>query len=133
MADSGGNSPLSLLLDLLTGAETIEGFLTDLSRATAATISHAAGTDIECAVTLRRSRRMDTTGGSSARALELARMEHALADGPCTGPLLTMGPVLLNDLACERRWPGYRQELERSAIAGTWLFPWTSVRTPERS
>ncbi|MET3176554.1 UNVERIFIED_ORG: hypothetical protein ABIB52_004429 [Arthrobacter sp. UYCu721] len=32
MADSGGNPPLALLLDLLTGVETIEGFLTDLSR-----------------------------------------------------------------------------------------------------
>lgn len=99
------NEPLGQLQDILVNAPDAVEFLFALSRLAADAVSHAAGTGIECAVTVKARRRPATAAGSSPRAVELDQMEQAVGDGPCITAMRDMSPVLITNTASDPRWP----------------------------
>lgn len=111
MSSSPENEPadeLQGILELqsvLVGAGNASEFLTGLSRLAAASISEASGDEIDCAVTVKVRRRPLTAAGSSARAVELDRLEQAIGDGPCIKALREMSPVIIDDGSTDLRWP----------------------------
>lgn len=119
MAESHENTPVVELQDILIGAESVDSFLEGLSKFAASTLSQSLGTDIECAVTLKRRRVTATVAGSSPRAVQLDHIEQGVGDGPCIQALRTMTPQYLEDVASDPRWPDYQRSLAEVGIYST--------------
>ncbi|MFF1253244.1 GAF and ANTAR domain-containing protein [Pseudarthrobacter sp. NPDC058329] len=105
MWNSPEGEPVEQLQSILVGTEDAAEFLSGLSRLAAAAVSEAAGDQIECAVTVKVRRKPSTAAGSSARAVELDKLEQAVGDGPCIKALRDMAPVIIDDVASDPRWP----------------------------
>ncbi|TLM81811.1 GAF and ANTAR domain-containing protein [Pseudarthrobacter sp. NamE5] len=116
MSSSRENEAIRELQGILVGAGNAVEFLSGLSGLAAAAVSEAAGGDVECAVTLKLSRRPATAAGSSARAIELDQVEQALGDGPCILALREMSPVMIDDVARDPRWPSFNQKLAEANV-----------------
>src|ERR671910_3201757 len=119
MTEANEDTALLQLQDILIGAENVDGFLDGLAGFAASTLSGLAGTDIECAVTLKRRRHTTTVAGSSPRAIELDHIEQRVGDGPCIRALATMAPELLNDVNTDERWPEYQKQLAKNGVFST--------------
>jgi hypothetical protein len=119
MAQSHESTPVVELQDILIGAESVDSFLAGLSSFAASTLSQSLGTDIECAVTLKRRRSTATVAGSSPRAVELDHIEQSVGDGPCIRALQTMAPEQIEDVATDPRWPEYQRRLAEAGIHST--------------
>lgn len=117
------NESVLLLQEILVGAGNAVEFLSGLSGLAAAAVSEAAGDDIECAVTLKLRRRPATVAASSARALELDKLEQALGDGPCIRALREMAPVIIDDVAKDSRWRTYCEQLADRNVHSTLGVP----------
>jgi GAF domain-containing protein len=111
MTNSPEHELLVELHDLIIGTGSVAEFLGGLSVIAAAAVSRAAGTSIECGVTLKHGRRTATVGGSTDRAVYVDRIEQQVGDGPCIAALKVHAPVLLADVHTDPRWPGYQQRL----------------------
>jgi hypothetical protein len=94
MTNNAADEAALQLQDLLMGTENVEDFLGQLAEFSAATLSHAAGAEIECGVTLQRRKKTMTVAGSSPRAVILDRIEQSLGEGPCIEALRTRSVVL---------------------------------------
>ena len=105
MPNAPGNDPIRELQSILVRAVSATEFLSGLSKLAAATVSEAAGDEIECAVTVKVRRRSATAAGSSKRAIELDQMEQAVGAGPCITALRQMSPVVIDDVSSDLRWP----------------------------
>ena len=117
------NETVHHLQEILVGAGNAVEFLSGLSGLAAEAVSDAAGSQIECAVTLKLRRRPSTAAGSSARALELDQVEQMLGDGPCLRALREMSPVLIDDVAQDARWNIYTEELVKRNVHSTLGVP----------
>ena len=109
-----------LLLDLVTGAQSLAESLDTMARMAGATLSQAGGSAAECAVVLYAGKHTTVAGtGGSPRAL--ASRELELGEGPLTDALATGLPVAANHLATDLRWPQYRRHVRpagyRSVLA----------------
>ena len=97
-----------LLLDLVTGAQSLAESLDTMARMAGATLSQAGGSAAECAVVLYAGKHTTVAGtGGSPRAL--ASRELELGEGPLTDALATGLPVAANHLATDFRWAQYRR------------------------
>jgi hypothetical protein len=105
MSSATENEPVDQLQSILVGAENASEFLSGLSKLAAASVSEAAGDEIECAVTVKVRRRPATAAGSSKRAVELDQLEQGIGDGPCIKALRDMAPVVIDDISSDLRWP----------------------------
>jgi GAF domain-containing protein len=123
MSNPADNNVVHELQEILTGAESVVEFLSGLSGIAAAAVSEAATGRIECAVTLKVRRRPATAAGSSERAVELDRLEQALGDGPCIEAIREMSPVLVEDVAADKRWPAYSKALLEAGVHSTLGVP----------
>lgn len=123
MLNSEGHESVQQLQELLVGADNIVEFLSGLSGLAAASLSAAAGDDIECAVTLKVRRRPATVAGSSDRAVELDHLEQALGDGPCIQALREMSPVIVDDVSRDGRWKEYNRKLAERNVHSTLGVP----------
>jgi hypothetical protein len=123
MAESHESTPVVELQDILIGAESVDSFLEGLSRFAASTLSQSLGTDIECAVTLKRRRVTATVAGSSPRAVQLDHIEQSVGDGPCIRALVTMTPQHIEDIGTDTRWPDYRRQLAKVGVYSTLGVP----------
>jgi hypothetical protein len=74
-------------------------------------------------MTLKRRRRTTTIAGSRPRAIELNHIEQGVGDGPCIQALLTMTPMVLNDVGAHVRWPAYQEALSREGVLATLGVP----------
>jgi transcriptional regulator with GAF, ATPase, and Fis domain len=99
------------LQDLIIGTESVADFLGGFSIIAASALSRSAGARVECGVTLKHSRKTTTVAGSTARAIELDRLEQQHGDGPCVEALRVNTPVLLADVRTDPRWPAYQEVL----------------------
>jgi GAF domain-containing protein len=108
---------------VLVGAENGSEFLTGLSRLAAASISDAVGDEVECAVTVKVKRRPLTAAGSSARAVEIDRLEQAIGDGPCIAALREMSPVIIDDGATDPRWPALTKKFTEMGVHSSLGIP----------
>lgn len=123
MTSSAENEPPGKLQDILADAPCTIEFLVALSRLAADAVSHAAGTNIECAVTIKARRRPATVAGSSLRAVELDQMEQTVSDGPCITAMRDMTPVLATDTATEPRWPELMRKFADANIHSSLWVP----------
>jgi len=116
MSSSSANDPLHQFQNILVGSENVSEFLSGLTKLAAASVSEAAGDAIECAVTVKMSRRPATAAGSSDRAVELDRMEQAIGDGPCLAALRQMSPVVIGDVSSDPRWPELNRKFAEAGV-----------------
>lgn len=105
MTPAADNDHANQLQSILVGTEDATEFLSGLSKLAAAAVSEAAGADIDCAITVKMSRKPSTAAGSSKRAVELDQLEQAIGDGPCIKALRDMNPVVIDDVSSDPRWP----------------------------
>ena len=109
-----------LLLDLLTGAQSLAESLDTLARMAGATLSQASGGAADCAVVLSAGKHT-TVAGTAGHPRALASRELELGEGPLTDALATGLPVAANHLATDLRWPHYRRHVRpagyRSVLA----------------
>jgi transcriptional regulator with GAF, ATPase, and Fis domain len=101
------------LQDLIIGTESVADFLGGFSIIAASALTRSAGARVECGVTLKHPRKTATIAGSTARAIELDRLEQQYGDGPCLEALRVNAPVLLADVRTDPRWPAYQEVLIR--------------------
>ncbi|MGO4254383.1 GAF and ANTAR domain-containing protein [Paenarthrobacter sp. TAF1] len=99
------------LHELVTNTADISGILQGVTVFASNAVGQAAGTDIDCALTLRRRKRTETIAGSSDKAVLLDKVEQALGQGPCLEALEVGRPVLLDDVATDTSWPRYSSAL----------------------
>lgn len=111
MTSSPEHELLLELQDLIIGADSVANFLGGLSAIAVSAVSRSSGTDIECGVTLKHSKKTATVGGSSPRAIHLDKIEQRVGDGPCILALKLKKPVLMADARTDPRWPGYQRFL----------------------
>lgn len=116
MPNSSASEPVEQLHSILVGAEDAVEFLSGLSKLAAASVSEAAGDVVECAVTIKIRRKPSTAAGSSARAVELDKIEQAVGDGPCIKALRDMSPVIIDDVASDLRWPELNRKFAEAGV-----------------
>jgi hypothetical protein len=111
MTNSPEHALLLELQDLIIGTGSVADFLGGLSVIAASSLSRAAGTTVECGVTLKHNKKTTTVGGSTERAVHLDKIEQQVGEGPCIDALKVKAPVLLADVRTDHRWPVYQERL----------------------
>jgi GAF domain-containing protein len=97
-------SAVAELQQLLLTTDDITDFL---NRLTALTVEVLSG-DLSCGITLRRDRRAITVASSDDRAAQVDEIQYGHDAGPCLRSLATGEPVVVDDLADDHRFGGYR-------------------------
>jgi ANTAR domain/GAF domain len=123
MSISPESGPVEQLQSILVGAENAVEFLTGLAGLAAASVSEAAGDEIECGVTLKMRRKPTTVAGSSQRAIELDEIEQAVGDGPCMRALREMSPVIIDDVSEDPRWPELNRRFAGAGVRSSLGVP----------
>jgi transcriptional regulator with GAF, ATPase, and Fis domain len=98
------SSAVAELQQLLLATEDITGFLDEL---TALTVKVLPG-ELSCGITLRRDRGATTVASSDHRASQVDEIQYGHHEGPCLRALATGQVVVVDDLAQDDRWGGYR-------------------------
>lgn len=99
-----------LLYDLVAPTEA-ESLQTLAGIGTAA-LTKAAGSVLDCVVTLRAPKRKPVTAGTSEEAVELTRWDQEHSHGPASESLDGSVAIVLNAESRDPRWPHYRQRLQ---------------------
>lgn len=94
------------LQELVLNSQDIVEFLADLAVLAASRLS-TPGNRIHCGVTVVRHKRPEAVASSDAEARALDELQNGFGDGPCLTALRSRTPLLITDLARERRWPSY--------------------------
>jgi hypothetical protein len=100
-----------IVLDLVTGANSITDSLDTLARMLAAAMSAAMGAQIECGLILLQSKRPAAMAATGQQALHLVRLEQEIAQGPLTDAMAGGHPVAMNHGHNDFRWAQYLQQL----------------------
>lgn len=107
---------LGELYDLVAEMEGLHGVLEGLAALSAARLTRAAGSAVECSVILHRPKLPPATARSDDRVTCLDEAEALLDDGPGLHALRTGLPVIIKDLA-DSRWPRYAREMAGQGFA----------------
>jgi hypothetical protein len=99
-----------LLYDLVapTEAESLE----TLAGIGTAALTRAAGSALDCVVTLRAPKRKPVTAGLSEEAVALTRWDQEHSHGPASESMDGTVAIVLNTESRDPRWPHYRQRLQ---------------------
>jgi GAF domain-containing protein len=92
------------LQQLLLDTEDVEHFL---QRLVVLAVDALPG-DVSCGLTLRRGRRPMTVASSDNRANLVDEVQYGFDDGPCLTSLASGRTILIDNLAEDTNWPGYR-------------------------
>jgi GAF domain-containing protein len=98
------SSAAAELQQLLLATDDITGFLDQL---TTLTVKVLPG-EVSCGLTLRRDHGAFTVASSDSRASQVDEIQYGHDEGPCLRSLATGEVVVVDDLANEDRWGGYR-------------------------
>ncbi|MCU1568898.1 MAG: antitermination regulator [Pseudarthrobacter sp.] len=109
---SPNGTPTGILLDLVTGAETLRDSLELLATASARAVVGTAGLVIECGVVVRQAKRAPIITGTSAEVIRLLEWEQEKGEGPVSDVLAGGHPVAVLQRSGDFRWPRYCQELQ---------------------
>jgi len=120
-AASGLERAYSQLLAVVVDSATLDEFLDQLVRLTAQVVTPVAA----CSVTVQRDRQPLTAASSNALALRVDQIQYREDDGPCLDALRTGRIILVDDMATERRWRGYRPDALTNGIASSLSVPLT--------
>jgi GAF domain-containing protein len=102
VAEAG--SAVAELQQLLLATEDITAFLDQL----AALAVKVLPAEVSCGITLRRNRGAFTVACSDSRASQVDEIQYDHDEGPCLRSLATGQVVVVDDLAHDDRWGGYR-------------------------
>jgi ANTAR domain len=105
-----------ILLDLVTGAETLRDSLELLATASARAVVGTAGLVIECGVVVRQAKRAPLITGTSAEVIRLLEWEQEKGEGPVSDVLAGGHPVAVLQRSGDFRWPRYCQELQMANL-----------------
>jgi transcriptional regulator with GAF, ATPase, and Fis domain len=97
-------SAVAELQQLLLATEDITGFFDQLA-AFAVTVLPG---DVSCGITLRRGDGAFTVACSDSRASQVDEIQYAHDEGPCLRSMADGRMVVVDDLAHDDRWNGYR-------------------------
>jgi transcriptional regulator with GAF, ATPase, and Fis domain len=97
-------SAVAELQQLLLATENITGFLEQLATLTVKVFP----VEVSCGITLRRDRGVFTVASSDDRASQVDEVQYGHDEGPCLRSLDTGEVVVVDDLADDDRWGGYR-------------------------
>ncbi len=103
-ASAESSSAVAELQQLLLATEDITGFLDEL---TTLTVKVLPG-EVSCGITLRRDHGATTVASSDSRASQVDEIQYGYDEGPCLRSLATGQVVVVDDLANDDRWGGYR-------------------------
>ena len=104
---------------LLFAADGLEAFLERLAVLAADVVDG----DTECGITLIRDGQPATVSASGERTLKLDEIQYGNNDGPCLHAARTGDVVLVNELASDRRWPAYRDQVQGQGLHATVALP----------
>jgi hypothetical protein len=105
-----------ILLDLVTGAETLGDSLELLAAASARAVVGTPGLVIECGVMVRQAKRTPFITGTSADVIRLLEWEQEKGEGPVNDVLAGGHPVAVLQRSGDFRWPRYCQELQMAGL-----------------
>lgn len=100
-----------MVLDLVTGAESITDSLDTLVRILATAMSSATGAQIECGVLLQPVKRPAALAATGQQALHLVRLDQEIGQGPLTDAMAGGPPVAMNHEHNDFRWAQYLRQL----------------------
>ncbi len=103
-ASAESASAIVELQQLLLSTEDITGFLDQLATLTVKVLPGK----VSCGITLRRDRGATTVASSDSRANQVDEIQYGHDEGPCLRALTTGQAVVVDDLANDDRWGGYR-------------------------
>lgn len=115
-----------LVLDLVTGADSVADSLDILARVAAAGMSRATGARISCGLVLRSTRnsiRHATTAGTGQETDSLVPLEQEIGEGPLTDVLAGSCPIAMNHVDADFRWPRYRPHLRAAGFGSVLGVP----------
>jgi GAF domain-containing protein len=103
-APSSQSSAVAELQQLLLSTDDITDFLDQLATLTVKVLPG----EVFCGITLRRNHSAFTVASSDSRASQVDEIQYGHNDGPCLHSLATGEVVVVDDLAQDDRWGGYR-------------------------
>ncbi|NUS36660.1 MAG: ANTAR domain-containing protein [Pseudarthrobacter sp.] len=101
-----------ILIDLVTGAETLDASLDLLSAAALDHVAGTAGSDVGCGVVLRQHKRSPAVTGTSDQVVTLLHWEQETAEGPVVDVLSGAHPVAVLQRNGDFRWQQYSSQLQ---------------------
>ena len=101
---SSAASAAAELQQLLLATEDVGAFLDELATLAATVLPG----DLFCGITLRRDHRATTVASSDIRASQVDEIQYGHHEGPCLHALSSGEVVVVDDLADDDRWGGYR-------------------------
>ncbi|WP_458780732.1 GAF and ANTAR domain-containing protein [Arthrobacter sp. D3-16] len=115
-ADSPSGKPDGILLDLMTGTETLQDSLELLAAASARAVVRAAGLDIECGVVVHQPKRTPAITGTTPDVIRLLEWEQEAGEGPVSEVLSGEHPVAVLQRSGDFRWPRYCSQLQLAKL-----------------
>ena len=112
-------SAVAELQQLLLATENITGFLEQLATLTVKVFP----VEVSCGITLRRDRGVFTVASSDDRASQVDEVQYGHDEGPCLRSLDTGEVVVVDDLADDDRWGGYRMPALGHGIRSSLSLP----------
>ncbi|WP_285246808.1 ANTAR domain-containing protein [Pseudarthrobacter sp. efr-133-R2A-89] len=101
-----------LLLDLVSGAQTLADSLDLLVAASAGHVARTAGVEVGCGLVLHQPKRSPALSGTSEEVLRLLGWERGSAEGPVTDVLSGGHPVAVLQRTGDFRWRQYSGRLQ---------------------
>jgi GAF domain-containing protein len=98
------SSAVAELQQLLLSTDDITEFLDQLATLTVKVLPG----EVFCGITLRRDHSVFTVASSDSRASQVDEIQYGHDNGPCLRTLATGEVVVVDDLAQDDRWGGYR-------------------------
>ena len=105
-----------LLLDLVTGTDSLAGSLRQLVAASGHAVLHTAGVRMECGVVVQQPGRPPAVAGTCDGVVQLLRREQQASEGPVCEVLAGGQPVAVLQRNGDFRWPGYCDELRAAGF-----------------
>ncbi|HEU4666882.1 MAG TPA: ANTAR domain-containing protein [Arthrobacter sp.] len=107
-----GGAQDGLLLDLVTGTNSLLDSLDLLVSATAQTVMHATGLRVECGVVVHQPKKNPAATGTSEDVARLLEWEQEAKEGPLNEVLSGGHPVAVLQRNGDFRWPRYSTQLQ---------------------
>jgi hypothetical protein len=101
-----------ILLDLVTGSETLHDSLELLAAASARAVVRTAGLVIECGVVVHQTKRAPSITGTSEEVIRILEWEQEAGEGPVNEVLGGGHPVAVLQRTGDFRWPRYCSQLQ---------------------
>jgi ANTAR domain len=115
-AVSSAPKPDGILLDLMTGAETLHDSLELLAAASARAVVRTTDVIIECAVVVRQPKRTPAITGTTPDVIRLLEWEQHEGEGPVSEVLSGGHPVAVLQRSGDFRWPRYCNQLQLARL-----------------